>query len=73
MKEVFCFVLFNDQGVPCMSTEVDECADKHVAADAAEDIEVKCFHVLLRALLLLRFIVILISGLRDREQASGCD
>jgi len=25
MKEVFCFVLFNDQGVPCMTTEVDEC------------------------------------------------
>ena len=25
MKEVFCFVLLNDQGVPCMSTEVDEC------------------------------------------------
>jgi hypothetical protein len=26
--------------------QINHCADEHVAADAAEDVEVKCFHLL---------------------------
>lgn len=28
MKEVYCFVLFNANGIACMTTEVDECDPK---------------------------------------------
>lgn len=28
MKEVYCFALFNANGIACMTTEVDECDPK---------------------------------------------